>query len=202
MPANRAACSWQGAMLAADALPAPPLRAPSLAEFAAVMARISLTSFGGGLSAWLLRVVVRERRWMTEAEFLSGLSLCQVIPGVNVVNLAIWLGYRLHGGQGAVVGALAMIVPAGIVLIGFAAVFGDLSRYAGLRVALDGVAAAAIGMGASLGVRTIQRNGLALLPLGMAATTFVSVGVLRLPLIPVVLVLAPVSIALSVWNGR
>lgn len=192
---------WQEAILATDAL-LPPLRAPSLAEFAAIMVRISLTSFGGGLSAWLLRVVVRERRWMTEAEFLSGLSLCQVFPGVNVVNLAIWLGYRLHGGLGAVVGALAMTVPAGIVLIGFAAAFGDLSRYAGLRVALDGVAAAAIGMGASLGVRTIQRNGLALLPLGVAATTFVSVGILRLPLIPVVLVLAPVSIALSVWSSR
>ncbi len=189
-------------MLVADALPVPPLRAPSLAEFAAVMARIGLTSFGGGLSAWLLRVVVGERRWMTEAEFLSGLSLCQVFPGVNVVNLAIWLGYRLHGGIGAIVGALAMTVPAGILLIGFAAAFGDLSRYAGLSVALNGVAAAAIGMGASLGVRTVRRSGLALLPLGVAATTFVLVGILRLPLIPVVLVLAPVSIALSVWTDR
>lgn len=193
-----------------DAAPAPPppaaapplpLRTPSLLEFAGVMGRIGLTSFGGGLSAWLMRVVVQERHWMGETEFLSGLALCQVFPGINVVNLAIWLGYRMHGGPGAVVGALAMIVPPGAVLIGMAAAFADLSRYAAVRTALDGVAAAAIGLGASMGVRAARHSGTRLLPVAVMAITFVAVGVLRLPLIPVVVVLTPVSIALAAWRG-
>jgi chromate transporter len=88
-----------------------------LVEYAGLIAKIGLTSFGGGVSGWMMRVVVHERRWIDEADFVTGLSLSQVFPGINVLNLAIWLGYRLHGGVGALAGALAMIVPPGLVLI-------------------------------------------------------------------------------------
>ena len=78
----------------------------TLPEYAALITRIGLTSFGGGVSGWMMRMVVQERAWMTEPEFLSGLALCQIFPGINVLNLSIWLGYKLHGGAGALVGAL------------------------------------------------------------------------------------------------
>ena len=176
------------------------MQRPTLLVFAWVIVRIGLTSFGGGISAWMMRVVVHERGWFTEAEFLTGLALSQVFPGINVVNLAIWLGYRLHGGAGAAAGVLGMVVPPGLLLIGIAAAFDDLSRYAWVHTALDGVTAAAIGLGASMGLRAARRAGTALLPAAVIAATFVAVGVLRLPLIPVVLVIAPLSIALAFWR--
>lgn len=184
---------------AADAAPRP---VPSLLEYAGVIGRIGLTSFGGGISGWMMRVVVQERGWMDETEFLSGLALCQVFPGINVVNLAIWLGYRMHGGVGAVVGALTMIVPPALVLIAMATAFTDLSRYAAVRIGLDGVAAAAVGLGASMGVRAARRSITGLLPAAVIAVTFVAVGVLRLPLIPVVAVMAPVSVGLAFWTAK
>ena len=66
----------------------------------AVFTRIGLTSFGGGMSGWLMREFVQRRRWMDEEEFLAGLGLAQAFPGVNVVNMAIWIGYRLRGNAG------------------------------------------------------------------------------------------------------
>jgi len=167
-----------------------------------VVARIGLTSFGGGVSGWMMRVVVHEKRWMTEAEFLTGLALCQVFPGINVLNLAIWLGHKLHGGKGALAGALAMLVPPGIVLLLLALVFTDLTQYGWVSRALDGVAAAAIGLGAQMGVRAAQRAATALLPIVIMVATFVAIGLLRWPLVPVVLVMAPLGIALAAWRER
>ncbi|HYZ61798.1 MAG TPA: chromate transporter, partial [Acetobacteraceae bacterium] len=129
-----------------------------------MIVRIGLTSFGGGVSAWMMRVVVHERGWIGEGEFLSGLALCQVFPGINVLNLAIWLGYRLHGGAGAVAGALAMIVPPGLVLIGLGSAFAGLSQYPAARTALGGVAAAAVGFSGAMGVRATRRSVTGVVP--------------------------------------
>ena len=51
-----------------------------------IFSRIGLTSFGGGLSGWLLREFVQSRKWLTEEEFFSGLAISQAMPGINVTN--------------------------------------------------------------------------------------------------------------------
>src|SRR4051794_41957819 len=112
----------------------------------------------------MMRVFVQERRWLSETEFLSGLALCQVFPGINVLNLAIWLGFRLHGGKGAVAGALAMLVPPGFVLLGIASAFAGLSQYAGVRAALAGGAGAPPGPARAPGPRAGPPTGARLRP--------------------------------------
>ena len=177
----------------------------TLAEYTALIIRVGLTSFGGGLSGWMLRLVVHERHWLTEAEFLNGVGLCQVFPGINVLNLAIWLGYRLHGNRGAIAGALAMIIPPGIVIIALYVAFTGLSDNPIVRAMLDGVAAAAIGLSASMGLRAasraLKRKGrpIDLVAAILLALTFGAVGLAQLPLIPVVLVLVPISVAIA-WQ--
>ncbi|MDT8294633.1 chromate transporter, partial [Roseomonas mucosa] len=89
----------------APASPAP----PGLREIFLAFAKIGLTSFGGGLSGWMMREFVQNRRWLDEREFLSGLALSQAFPGINTVNLSIWIGYRLRGGRGALAGAGGMV---------------------------------------------------------------------------------------------
>ena len=170
---------------------------PTLPAYALLVTQVGLTSFGGGVSGWMLRLVVEERGWMTEAEFLSGLALCQVFPGVNVVNLAIWMGYRLHGGKGAVVGALAMIVPPAFVLIAIATAFSGLSQYDWVRTALNGIAAAAVGLTGSMSLRAWRRAATGVAPVLIAATTTVLVGLLHWPLVPVTAVMAALSVGLE-----
>ncbi len=174
---------------------------PSLLQYGLVIAQIGLTSFGGGVSAWMMRIVVFERGWISESEFLSGLALCQVFPGINVLNLSIWLGYRLLGSAGAVTGALVMIVPPGLVLLGLWAVFANLSDYAPVRAALNGVGAAAVGLTGAMGVRATRRSARGLVPALVVGVTFALVGVLHWPLVPVTAGLAALSVGLEAFGG-
>src|SRR3712207_7498162 len=75
--------------------------APSLWTLARAFNRIALASFGGGLSAWSREVIVAERGWMSEEEFLSASTICRVLPGANQVNMAVFVGTKLHGAAGA-----------------------------------------------------------------------------------------------------
>ena len=69
----------------------------TLTGLALAFNRIALSSFGGGLSAWSRQVVVEERRWMSDAEFLSAMTVCRILPGANQVNLAVFVGSKLRG---------------------------------------------------------------------------------------------------------
>lgn len=181
-----------------DARPELPLEHPSLGQYVAVITRVGLTSFGGGLSAWMLRIMVHERRWLTEPEFLTGLALCQVFPGINVVNLAIWIGYRTNGWRGAVAGALAIIVPPGIVMVGLLVLMSSVAHNAPVRMALNGVAAAAVGLGAAMGIRAARRC-LSPIPACIMVVVFLGIGIFRLPLLAVMAVMVPISVALA-WR--
>ena len=62
---------------------------PGLLELALTFNKISLASFGGGLSAWARRVIVEEKKWLDDEEFLSALTLSRVLPGANQTNFAL-----------------------------------------------------------------------------------------------------------------
>lgn len=180
-------------------LPSPNEPPCTLGEYALLIAKIGLTSFGGGVSGWMMRTVVHERGWISEPEFLSGLALCQVFPGINVLNLSIWLGYKLHGGAGALVGALAMLVPPGLVLITLGAGFSHIAGIQSVRAALTGVAAAGVGLTGAMGVRATRRSATGIAPVLLIVATFVAVAVLHWPLVPVVFGFGALGVALA-WR--
>ncbi len=70
---------------------------PSLWELVLAFNQIALASFGGGLSAWSREIVVVEKKWMHEEEFLSAATMCRILPGANQVNMAVFIGTKFHG---------------------------------------------------------------------------------------------------------
>ena len=62
--------------------------------------KVSLCGFGGGL-VWARRVVVEQRQWMGEQEFAETLTLCQLMPGPNIVGITVCVGAKLRGAIGA-----------------------------------------------------------------------------------------------------
>lgn len=189
-------------------LPRPPGNTPShpappgLRDIFLAFTKIGLTSFGGGLSGWMMREFVQNRRWLSESEFLSGLALSQAFPGINTVNLSIWIGYRLRGGWGALAGAGGMVVPAMLVAIAAAALFRHLSQNPAIHAMMPGVAAAAIGLSLQTGLRAGRNAARSLVPALILAASFAGIALLRLPLLYVVLVLAPISIAWAAHSLR
>jgi chromate transporter len=171
---------------------------PSSAELFRVFTRIGLTSFGGGLSGWMLREFVQRRAWLHEDEFLSGLALAQAFPGVNVVNLAIWIGYRFHGTRGALSGFAGIVVPPAVLVVVIGAAFAALARYELTHLVLDGIGAAAIGLSLQMGVvagrRAVQKGVWPSILMGLA---FIAVGLLHLSLPLVVIVLGVIGVALA-----
>jgi chromate transporter len=181
---------------------APSQRPVSLPQLFLMCLQIGLFSFGGGLSGWIYQEVVVRRRWMSEDEFLSGLALCQVMPGINVTNLIVYIGQRVRGIPGACVGLVGLIIGPFFVVIGLVLVYERIAGLAWLQAAFDGMAAAAIGLLLIVGFKGAQR--VAHIPPAMLviAAIVVTVGILQWPLVPVVLVLAPVSVAFARLSAR
>ena len=188
--------------------PRPGLEKIGLAKIFLVFLRIGTVSFGGGMSAWIRRELVLRLGWLEERQFLAGLALSQITPGPSGINLAVFVGSVLHGAPGAVAAfAGLMAVPVFLLLLAGKLYFAahDAVMEAWLAKALAGVAAAAIGLVLANGVRLARRNILGVIPAATMAATAVAIGVLRLPLLPVLAVMVPASFLLAqrgIWWGR
>src|SRR5262245_14966021 len=184
-----------------------------LIELFLLFSQLGLSSFGGGVSAWMHRAFVERRGWLGEAEFAAALALGRIMPGANVVNLAILIGQRLRGWRGAVAAALGLVVGPSVAVIAVASLYGQFAGSEFLHALLEGVAASAVGLLIAMGVQsgrhviraTADAAGWTWQSVGAVAVlmaAFVAIGVLRLPMVPTVLCLAPLSVLLAFVGGR
>ena len=92
---------------------------PSRREAFRFWLKLGFISFGGpaGQIAIMHREVVELRRWIDERTYMQALNFCMLLPGPEALQLAIWLGWRLHGVAGAVVAGLCFILPATAILM-------------------------------------------------------------------------------------
>lgn len=110
--------------------------------------KLGFISFGGpaGQIAIMHREVVDRRRWIDEQAFMQALNVCMLLPGPEALQLAIWLGWRLHGLAGGIVAGLCFIVPSMAILLALSFVYalhGDLPLVA---AALAGLKATVIAL--------------------------------------------------------
>jgi chromate transporter len=177
---------------------------PALADLFVSFVRIGLSAFGGGLAAWTRREIVQQRGWMDDTAFLSGYGLSQLVPGATNVNLAVFIGTQLRGVPGAIACFLGLTLP-GLLIVVVAGVLYLSSRGmpagAWLGAALAGMGAVAIGLSLGTGVRLGQRNLRGAIPILITAVVTVSIGILGFPLVRVLLVMMPVSLA-AAWATR
>jgi chromate transporter len=180
----------------------PDPRPSSHADLFITFTLLALQGFGGVLAV-AQRELCERKRWLTHAEFVEVMSIAQVLPGPNVVNVSLMVGDRYFGWRGAM-SALAgmMTVPLVIVLI-VAATYVHYANVPMVAGALRGMGAAAGGLiiGTALRLAGALRGS----PLGgwvasgLAAATFVAVALLRWPLAWVLLALGGAGIA-TAWR--
>jgi chromate transporter len=168
-----------------------PLTKPRLLELALTFNKISLVSFGGGLSAWARRVIVEEKKWLDDEEFLSALTLSRVLPGANQMNFAVYVGNRFHGFEGAIAAVLGLITIPFLIILALAYAYFLHSTTPAVQDVLHGVTTVAIGLALSMGLKMGEKfvfNPSAMLfgALAFAASVF-----LKLPLIAVLAMLGP-----------
>ncbi|HWG04214.1 MAG TPA: chromate transporter [Beijerinckiaceae bacterium] len=174
---------------------------PSLLELAVGFLEIGLLGFGG-VAPIARHVIVEKRRWLDDRDYAAVLALGQILPGANTVNASILIGDRFRGLQGAVVSCAALLTMPVIVLAAIIVVYDRFQALPDVHAAMLGIAATAAGL--VIGTSLKLARGIKPDFLGIAAclATFAAVGLLRLPLVPVVLVAVPCSVALAIWTRR
>ncbi len=174
----------------------------SLAALWSLFFRIGLFSFGGQVTSWIHREVVLMRGWMSHEEFLSGLALAQILPGVNSTNAAVFVGQRLRGVPGATVCIVGMLTgPLAAIIVAWI-FYTKLVDLPGFSSIIEGVAAVALGLLARMGMTAGRSAATGILPALTMAATFVAVGILKWPMLAVVAVIAPISVAACYWQGK
>ena len=168
-----------------------------LAAILAAFFWLGVTSFGGNTAAWLYYRIVQRRHWITDAEFLSGVALSRIMPGPGGVNLTVQTGQRLRGGAGAAAAVVGLLSGPLVIVLGLSEAYTRIRWGPVVHGVLDGIAAAAIGLTFATGLKLLPSGSARLGPLAVTLATVLCVGVLRWPMLPVVLCLAPVSIGLA-----
>ncbi len=167
----------------------------SLMALLGAFVRLGMATFGGGVQAWVHHDIVVKRGWLDEKEFLSGLTVAQVLPGANPVNIALYVGMRLRGGVGGTIAVLGMVIPAFCVILVLGYLYRTYGHFEIVHFVLAGMAAAAVGATLQMGIKVAARLPRNVMAPVVAGVCFAVVGILRWPMVPVVAVAAPVSIA-------
>jgi chromate transporter len=182
--------------------PKPPGAIPTHAELFLAFLKISISGFGGTLP-WTRRMFVEEKHWMTDAEFSDAYAVCQFLPGPNIVNLASVFGSRMRGATGSIACWTGFLGPPFLLMITVGALYARYGDTDALRRVLGGIAAAAAGIMLCTVVRMAMPLFRRLSPSPFVLfATIGAVAILRLPLLAVLLVLVPTSIALAWWVRR
>jgi chromate transporter len=168
-----------------------------LLQLLGTFVRLGVMTFGGSVQSWVHREVVERLGWLDNKAYLSGLTVAQVLPGANPVNIALYVGLQLRGGVGAAVAVLGMVVPAFCVILCLGYFYRSYGHLAAVQFVLVGLAAAGVGATLTMGIKVARRLPRNLMTPLIAITVFIVVGVLRWPMVPVVLVAIPLSIALA-----
>lgn len=166
----------------------------SLRELALTFNHIALASFGGGLSAWSREVLVVEKQWMGEAEFLSAMTMSRILPGANQVNIAVFAGSKMRGLPGALAALFGLcLMPVVIIMVaGF--FYFRFKEMPAVKGVLHGASAAAVALTVAMVIQTGKKCLTSPVAWALFAAAFVMNGLVRWPLLVVLAILAPIAL--------
>jgi chromate transporter len=172
----------------------------SLSEALRVWLRIALLSFGGpaGQIAVMHRILVDEKKWVSESRFLHALNYCMLLPGPEAQQLATYIGWLMHGTLGGVIAGGLFVLPGAIAIMALSviyAVFGNVgfvaAAFFGLKAAVLAIVLQAV---ARVGKRALRNRVLRIL----AGVAFVAIFFFDAPF-PLIILVAG---AIGYFGGR
>lgn len=168
---------------------------PSFADAIWQWARIGLLSFGGPAAqiALMHRIVVDEKRWLSEKQYLNALSFCMLLPGPEAMQLATYTGWRLHGVRGGLFAGLLFVLPGAVVVLALALIYAVYGNVPLLEALFYGVKAAVLVIVVEAFLRISKRALTGLVHRLITCLAFIGIFFFHLPF--------PVIIGLSALAG-
>ncbi|WP_281018502.1 MULTISPECIES: chromate efflux transporter [unclassified Minwuia] len=123
-----------------------PAGAPAWPDVFRAFGRIGLLSFGGPAAqiALMHRVLVEEKRWLSERQYLDALSFCMLLPGPEAMQLATYAGWRLRGVPGGLLAGMLFVIPGACVVLGLAILYAHFGKTPLLATLFLGIKAAVL----------------------------------------------------------
>lgn len=184
-------------------LAAQPNQPRSPGELLRVFSALALQGFGGVLPI-AQRELVERRHWLTQEQFVETLSIGQVLPGPNIVNMALMIGDRFFGWRGAFAALAGLLALPLMIVMTLAVLYARFAAEPLVAGALHGMGAVAAGLIVAMALKlvpTLARNPLGRVPCTLALlATLVVVGGLRWPMAYAVLGIGGAAVAAAWWR--
>ena len=171
---------------------------PSYAQMFRVFGRIGLLSFGGPAAqiGLMHKELVEDRDWLSQEQYLRGISFCMLLPGPEAMQLATYAGWRMRGVMGGLLAGLLFVIPGAIVIAALALAYATYGNLPWVQAMFLGVKATVviIVIGA---LRKVTKTALVKpLAWGIAIAAFISLFAFALPF-PIVILSAALIGALG-----
>jgi chromate transporter len=163
-------------------------------------AQLALSGFGGVLP-WAHRTLVERKGWLTQREFVDTLALGQLLPGPNIGNMAVMIGYRFAGYAGAAAAFIGLVAGPFLIMIAIGLAYQAWGTLPLVQHALSGMSAVAAGLILATGLKMTGSLKRHWRPWLFTALALAGVGVLRWPMLAVVGGLAPFAI-FAAWRDQ
>lgn len=164
---------------------------PSLAEAFRVWLRVAMLSFGGpaGQIAVMHRILVEEKRWVSESRFLHALNYCMLLPGPEAQQLATYIGWLMHRTHGGIIAGGLFILPGVVAIMALSYVYAAFGNVGFVAALFFGLKAAVLAIVIQAVVRVGKRALKNRVMQGLAAAAFVAIFFFDIPF-PIIIVVA------------
>ena len=178
-----------------------PTEPPSFPELFRVSARIGCLSFGGpaGQIALMHREIVEERGWVGEEQFLQALNLCHLLPGPEAQQLAVWIGWKLHGIKGGLTAGILFVVPGALVMLALSMIYAAAGQLTWFNALFLGIKAAVLAVVVQALLRVAGRALNTPVKRWIAVAAFIALFALALPFPLVVLGAGLLGAVIAAW---
>jgi chromate transporter len=153
----------------------------------------------GGVLPWARRTLVERDKILTSEEFSAILGICQIVPGPNIVNVAVCVGSRFAGARGAIASILGLTIGPVFLVLGLAVLYDHYSHLDSVKGILRGISAVGVGLIASTGLKMLRDEFRYPAMLLVVLVTILCASYFHLGLGWVVLIASPLAVALA-WK--
>src|SRR3954466_11475582 len=175
----------------------------SFAEAFSVWLRVALLSFGGpaGQIAVMHRILVDEKRWVSESRFLHALNYCMLLPGPEAQQLATYIGWLMHRTAGGLMAGGLFILPGIIAIMALSWIYVAFGHVWFVEALFFGLKAAVLAIVVEAVVRVGKRALKNRIMIALAAIAFVAIFFFAVPF-PIIIIAAGLIGYIGAKQGR
>jgi chromate transporter len=164
-------------------------------------ASIAVVGFGG-VMPWVRWLLVENRGWCTDEEFVNLFALSNFLPGGNVVNIAVLVGSRLAGFAGSLAALAGLVAPPAIIVCIVGGLYRSFGHLPAVQSMIHAAAASAAGLIVAMGLRMVYPLRKSPRALAFVMIVLVASVGFRVPLIWMLCLILPASLAAAHWTRK